>query len=146
MRELIVGLALIVAGVCGGAAWAQSAAKTVTVTGEVIDLVCYARNKSTGKDHGRALECAHACVKWEGQPVGLLTKDGHVYQLAGGLTASNNEKIAGYVAQTVTITGEVSELDGLPILTANDVKTGSTQEEQSRPKAAAKRRAAAGGM
>ena len=92
-----------------------------TVSGEVIDLACYARNRSTGMHHDRALECAWACVRWEGQPVGLLTADGTIYQLAGGLTAHSNLKIAQYLARTVTVIGEVAEVDGLLTLTSDDV-------------------------
>ena len=33
-------------------------------------------------------------VKWEGQPVGLLTADGKLYQLAGPIVADNNAKLA----------------------------------------------------
>lgn len=120
MKRSISGVALSLATLYG-LALAQSAGQTVTVTGEVIDLACYARNKATGRDHGRSLECAYACIKWEGQPVGILTPDGRVYQLTGGLVANNNEKISNYVAQTVTITGQASELDGLPALSADEV-------------------------
>jgi hypothetical protein len=66
-------------------------------------------------------ECAWACVKWWGQPVGLLTADGKLYQLAGGLVADNNAKIAPHVTHTVTIRGEVSEKDGMLMLTASDL-------------------------
>src|SRR5260370_42322388 len=71
------------------------AAAPVTVTGQVIDLYCYSRdNKATGMDHRDGRECALACIKWEGQPVGLLTADGKVYQLAGAVVAGNNAKVA----------------------------------------------------
>jgi hypothetical protein len=105
-------------------------ANTQTVTGKVIDLFCYdpATGANTGMDHtatgaagqsGR--ECAYSCAKWEGQPVGLLTADGKVYQLAGGLVADNNAKIAPHMTHTVTITGDVAEKDGIMMLTAGDL-------------------------
>lgn len=102
---------------------------TQTVTGKVVDLFCYdpETGANTGMDHIAAgaadeegRECAWACVKWEGQPVGLLTADGKLYQLRGGLVADNNSKIAPHVTHTVTVTGDVAEKDGILILTASD--------------------------
>lgn len=99
-----------------------AAAKTETVTGQVVDLTCLnlETRANAGRDHvpeGR--ECAWACIKWWGQPVGILTADGSIYQLAGGLVANNNAKIAEYVAQTVRITGDVAERDGIMMLSAD---------------------------
>ena len=65
--------------------------------------------------------CAIACVKWEGNPVGIVTADGKVYQFTGGLTANNNAKIVPHLAHTVTVTGDVTEKDGMAMLSANDV-------------------------
>jgi hypothetical protein len=110
---------------------ALAGARTETVTGKVVDLFCYdpPSGANSGMDHkavgaadqeGR--ECAWACARWEGQPVGVLTADGKLYQLAGGLVADNNAKIAPHVTHTVTITGDVTEKDGIQVLTANDLK------------------------
>ena len=105
-------------------AWAVPAfAATETITGQVVDLVCYARNKAnTGLDHDQGRVCAIACVKWEGNPVGLVTADGKVYQLAGGLVANNNAKSAPHLAHTVTVTGDVTEKDGMLMIAASDLK------------------------
>ena len=111
---LISGLS--VAG-CGSAF-----AKTETVTGQVIDLYCYSRNnKDVGMDHRDGRECAWACIKWEGQPVGLLTADGKVYQIVGALAASNNARIVPHLSHTVTVTGDVTEKDGMLMIAAKDV-------------------------
>ena len=103
---------------------------TETITGKVVDLFCYdpKTGANSGMDHkavgaagqeGR--ECAAACAKWEGQPVGLLTDDGKVYQLEGGIVAGNNAKIAPHITHTVRITGEVEEKHGILTLTADDL-------------------------
>jgi hypothetical protein len=98
-------------------------AATETVTGQVIDLVCYTRNKAnTGLDHDRAKACALACAKWEGQPVGLLSSDGKVYQVVGELAANNNARIVPHMSHTVTITGDVTTKDGMMMIAANNVK------------------------
>src|SRR5712691_9500515 len=116
-------LGAAMAGLVIMASAATALAKTETVTGQVIDLYCYSRDKAaTGMDHRDGRECALACAKWEGQPVGLLTADGKVYQLAGALVADNNAKIAPHVTHTVTITGDVTEKDGVQILTAGDLQ------------------------
>jgi hypothetical protein len=73
-------------------------------------------------DHGQDRECAWACVKWEGQPVGLVTADGKLYQFAGGLVAKNNSRIAPYLTQSVTVAGAVSTLDGMLMIAADEVK------------------------
>jgi hypothetical protein len=54
--------------------------------------------------------------------VGILTADGKVYQLAGGLVANNNAMIAPHVSHTVTVSGDVVEKDGVQMLTASDLK------------------------
>jgi hypothetical protein len=125
MRRSVAALVGVLA-VGGVVAWiAPASATPATVTGQVVDLVCYARNKAnTGLDHDEGRACAMACVKWEGNPVGVVTADGKVYQLTGDITANNNTKVAPLLAKTVTVTGDVSEKDGMTMLSANatDVK------------------------
>ena len=115
-------VAVLLSGLSVAACNMSAAAKTETVTGQVVDLVCYARNRAnTGLDHEDARVCAIACVKWEGNPVGIVATDGKVYQFEGGLTANNNAKIAPHLAHTVTVTGDVSEKDGMMMLSSNEV-------------------------
>jgi len=101
----------------------QTSGKVVTATGTVVDLYCYdpVTKANRGIDHREGKNCAYACARWEGQPVGLLTDDGHLYQLAGGLVADSNIKIAPYMADVVTITGSVAPNAGIDILTSNDL-------------------------
>jgi len=115
------------AGIAGLFAVALAApvfGKSESITGQLIDLSCYAQDKAnTGNEHkGRGLICAQACAR-EGFAVGILTADGKVYQLAGGLTADSNAKLVPHMAETVTVTGDVTEKDGRMTLTANDLKT-----------------------
>jgi hypothetical protein len=117
------GIAALLAAACLAGLARPAFAATETVTGQVIDLVCYTRNKAnTGDDHDRARACALACAKWEGQPVGLLTSDGKIYQVAGELAAHNNAKIVQYLAKRVTVTGEVTVKDGTKMIAAGDAK------------------------
>jgi hypothetical protein len=101
----------------------QAVTGTRTVTGQVVCLVCYARNNAnTGSDHDSGRVCAEACIKWEGNPVGIVAADGKVYQFAGGLVANNNAKASQHVAHKVTVTGEVYEKDGMTMIRADDLK------------------------
>jgi hypothetical protein len=119
MRKL---LGAAVAGLTIVAQAVPAVAKTETVTGRVIDLYCYSRDReATGMDHRDGRECAWACIKWEGQPVGLLTADGKVYQLAGDVVANNNAKVAPHLTHTVSVTGDVVERDGMLTITASDL-------------------------
>ena len=125
---------VFIGGLCVIMAVALSGAQTETVTGKIVDLFCYdpKSGANSGMDHkavgaagqeGR--ECAMSCARWEGQPVGLLTADGKLYQVAGGLVANNNAKIWPHMSETVTITGDVAEEHGITTLTASDLKVVS---------------------
>jgi hypothetical protein len=111
---------------CGDRALAatpQSAATRRTVTGQAVCLVCYARNHAnTGNDHDDGRMCALACIKWEGNPVGVVAEDGTVYQLAGEVVANNNAKVIPFIARRVSVTGEVSQKDGMTMLTAREIQ------------------------
>jgi hypothetical protein len=85
-------------------------AKTETVTGKVIDMTCYTKDKvnNAGIDHkmpADTKDCAIACAK-KGRPLALLTTDGKVYEIAGGLAEDNNAKLIAHISHTVSITGD----------------------------------------
>ena len=101
-----------------GTSAAEAPAEAKTVTGEVVSLSCYFDNK---KNIGKAgLLCAIATVKYEGNPVGLVTADGSVYQFGGGLVANNNAKCLPLLSHTVTVTGEITQKAGISVISAND--------------------------
>jgi len=92
---------------------APAFAKTETIKGQIVDETCYKMDKSnTGKDHkmphGDTKDCAVACAK-QGQPLAILTSDGKVYEIAGGLAANKNEKLIPHISHTVEITGDVMD-------------------------------------
>ena len=110
MRYLLVGVAV---GTFLVALSAPAFAKTETVTGQIVDESCYKMDKSnTGADHkmpnGDTKDCAAACAKM-GQPMALLTADGKVYEITGGLAADKNAKLIPHIAHTVEITGDVMD-------------------------------------
>jgi len=104
---------------------APASAKTMTVKGQVVDEGCSLKEMGQkGGDHEKAEEmaqCAIDCAK-RGEPVALLTADGKVYRIAGGLAANNNAKLVPHMNHTVEITGDVTEKDGKVQIAANDLK------------------------
>lgn len=122
MRKTVltaIAVAVLVAAGLGMRAFGQS---SVRVSGQLVDLACYSQDKvDVGIAHqGKGLDCAQSCAK-EGYQVGLLTSDGKVYHIIGGLAANKNAKLWPHMAQTVTITGSVSEQYGQQMLSADDL-------------------------
>lgn len=98
---------------------APAFAKTETIKGEVVDQTCYMKDKKNmGASHK---ECAETCAK-KGAPMALLTADGKVYQITGGLAADSNAKLVSHVAHTVEITGDVTTKDGKMMIAADSLK------------------------
>jgi hypothetical protein len=103
-----------------------ASAATETISGKLIDKSCYDHDKtatgSTHKMNGKDVaDCAAACAR-KGQPVALLTSDGKVYTIKGGLAADNNAKLVAHMGHTVSITGDVTGTGGDATITAADLK------------------------
>src|SRR5215813_6279157 len=123
MRSVLAGLA---ASAFVLALVAPAFAATETVKGQIVDQACYKMDKSNvGVDHkmpkGDTKDCALICAK-AGHPMSLLTSDGKVYELTGGLAADNNAKIVPHVSHTVEVTGDVTEKDGKLMIAADTLK------------------------
>jgi len=122
MRHFLALLAAVTVLVCLAA---PASAKTMTVKGQVVDEGCSLREMGQkGGNHEKAEEmaqCAVDCAK-RGEPVALLTADGKVYRIAGGLAANNNAKLIPHMNHTVEITGDVTEKDGKVQIVANELK------------------------
>ncbi|HET9886570.1 MAG TPA: hypothetical protein VFR10_03590 [bacterium] len=85
--------------------------KSITVKGEVVDLVCYLDHEAQGAKHA---DCAKTCIS-SGLPVGIKTADGKVYMLVGDHKPLN-EKLAAYAAKTITIRGKAVSRDGFNMI------------------------------
>jgi hypothetical protein len=122
MRQFLTAIAAATVIVTLSApAWA----KTMTVKGQVVDEGCSLREMGQKGDHHEKAEemaqCAIDCAK-RGEPVALLTADGKVYRITGGLAANKNAKLIAHMNHTVEITGEVTEKDGKVQIAANELK------------------------
>src|SRR6266571_3139530 len=120
MRKIFAGFIVAAFVVAFGA---PAFAATETVKGQIVDQGCYKMDKSnTGVDHkmpkGDTKDCAISCAKG-GRPMALLTSDGKVYEIAGGLAADQNAKIIAHVSHTVEVTGDVSEKEGKMMIAAD---------------------------
>jgi hypothetical protein len=90
-------------------------AKVVTLVGEVIDYSCYLQ---VGKHGGKHRDCGQKCLK-NGQPIGLLTKEGKLYLLMeeehdprrDGMTNFRQAAIE-HMAYVMEVSGTLSEVDG----------------------------------
>ena len=81
-----------------------------TITGEIVDLMCYADHNSTGPKHA---ECAATCIKGGG-PVAILS-DGKAYLVVGNHKPMN-EELAEYAGKTITLKGKLATNGGIPLL------------------------------
>ncbi|HET7624061.1 MAG TPA: hypothetical protein VFM25_02260 [Verrucomicrobiae bacterium] len=89
----------------------STTASTKTITGEVVDLMCYLDHGASGEKHA---DCAQTCIE-SGGPVGLLTKDKQLY-LVIGQHKPMNDKLASLASKTVTLKGKVVERNGMKMI------------------------------
>ena len=86
------------------------AATDKTVTGEVVDLMCYIDHNASGEKHA---ECAGKCIK-NGGPVGIVS-DGKSYLIVGEHKPINDQ-LAEFAGKTITVKGKVAERGGLTMI------------------------------
>ena len=86
------------------------AAATKSVTGEVVDMMCYVDHNAMGEKHA---QCAAKCIKGNG-PVGVV-ENGKAYLVVGEHKPMNAE-LAEYAGKTVTIKGKVAERGGIAMI------------------------------
>ena len=92
-------------------------AETKTITGEVVDLMCYLDHGAKGEKHQG---CAEKCIK-SGGPVGLLTADDQLYLVIGEHKPMNDE-LASKAAQKVTLKGKVVERNGMKMIANAEIQ------------------------
>jgi hypothetical protein len=83
---------------------------TKTITGEVVDLMCFIDHNSKGEKHAA---CAAKCIK-DGGPVGI-TSEGKTYLVVGDHKPMNDQ-LAEYAGKTVTLKGKLAEREGMAML------------------------------
>jgi hypothetical protein len=86
------------------------AAAEKTLTGEIVDLMCYADHNASGEKHAK---CAATCIKGGG-PVAILS-DGKTYLVVGDHKPMNDQ-LAEYAGKTITLKGKLASNGGIPML------------------------------
>ena len=86
-------------------------AEEVTVTGEVVDMVCYVSEGASGAEHA---DCAQTCIKM-GLPVGIKTSNGKTYFLIGEHKPMNDQ-LAPLAAKIITVKGKAVSRDGFNMI------------------------------
>jgi hypothetical protein len=81
-----------------------------TVTGEVVDLMCYLDHAAMGDKHAT---CAGKCIKGGG-PAGIVS-DGKAY-LVVGEHKSMNDELAPFAGKTITVKGKLAERGGMAMI------------------------------
>ncbi len=84
--------------------------KSVTLTGEVMDLTCYMQHPKTGQGAEHA-SCAKQCIK-KNLPAGLKTKDGKIYLLIGKGHNPVADLVADFAGHNAKIKGTLVEKAG----------------------------------
>jgi hypothetical protein len=100
----------------GATASSLQAADTQSITGEVVDLMCYLDHGAKGDKHAA---CAKKCIE-SGGPVGILTADNQVYLVIGDHKPLN-EKLAPLAAKTITVKGKVVERGGIKMIENSEI-------------------------
>src|SRR5437588_11489635 len=121
LSKLVIGATFVVALIISPLALAHdpaehgkenlSAGAEKTVTGEIVDMVCYVDHNAVGETHGQ--QCGAKCIKGGG-PVGIVS-DGKAY-LVVGEHKPMNDQLADYCGKTVTLKGKAAERGGIAML------------------------------
>ena len=88
-----------------------SAGAEKSVTGEIVDMMCYVDHNAIGEEHGKT--CGAKCIRGGG-PVGIVS-DGKAY-LVVGEHKPMNDQLAEYCGKTVTLKGKTAERGGIAML------------------------------
>ena len=105
MKKITLAVAVLLLGF-GASAYAAE------VTGVLVDLACYTKDKrnTTNAHAGMSQTCAQDCAS-KGGTVAIVTKAGEVYEVMamGAIAGENNAKLVPHMSHTVTLTGEIAE-------------------------------------
>ena len=88
-----------------------SASAEKSVSGEVVDMMCYVDHNAMGEKHGQS--CGAKCIR-SGGPVGIVS-DGKAY-LVVGEHKPINDQLADYCGKTVTVKGKMAERGGMAMI------------------------------
>ncbi len=88
----------------------KAEAKEITVTGEIVDTVCFLKSGARGEKHKG---CATSCAK---AGIGLSVYDEKADKMYVVMGRGSNEKLLPFVAQVAKVTGKLHERSGQAVL------------------------------
>ena len=88
-----------------------SASAEKSLSGEVVDMMCYVDHNAMGEKHGQS--CGAKCIR-SGGPVGIVS-DGKAY-LVVGEHKPINDQLADYCGKTITVKGKMAERGGMAMI------------------------------
>jgi len=122
MKKVVVAVLMLSLALFGLALAQKKEAKSVTITGQVVDYECCSKSKGTmlGGDHQ---ECAETCLK-NGLPIGILTKDKKLYVAVSSqmMSSKHRDLLTPLVNKQVKVTGKVSNFGGSPSIAVESVE------------------------
>ncbi len=134
---LVVSVAVLALAQEGGTAkkgetsMEKDAPKTMTLTGEVVDMGCYLGHGAKGEGHKA---CALKCIAG-GMPMGLLTSDGNLYLLTVSHSDADPYTSAkSMAADMVAITGPVAERDGIKSIEVDKIVAAAPDKGDAKGK------------
>jgi hypothetical protein len=113
MKKLLMAGLLLVSGV---ALADKPAGKKDKITGEVVDITCYASHAAKGEKHAA---CGTKCLQG-GLPAGIVA-DGKLWVVTMGDHTAPGPKLAAWVGKSVTAEGTRIEKDGANIFEVDTV-------------------------
>ena len=93
-----------------------SAGAEKTVTGEIVDMMCYIDHNAVGDKHGQYYGAK--CIK-NGGPVGII-ENGKAYLVVGEHKPMNDE-LADSCGKTITLKGKLAERGGVAMLENSEI-------------------------
>ena len=88
-----------------------SASAEKSVSGEVVDMMCYVDHNAMGEKHGQS--CGAKCIK-SGGPAGIVS-EGKAY-LVVGEHKPINDQLAEYCGKNITVKGKIAERGGIAMI------------------------------
>ena len=119
MKKVVL-IAFVLCTILATPAFFAAAAEETTLSGEPVDISCYLSGKE-GEGHAA---CATACAN-KGQPIGLKVTDGdttELYLVIGGHGKAAKDLMASHMGKQVKVTGEVSDKEGMKVITVSAVE------------------------
>jgi predicted type IV restriction endonuclease len=116
MKNFIIAGALLLSGIALADKPAGKAAAKDKITGEVVDITCYASHAAKGDKH---MACAQKCLQ-SGMPAGIVA-DGKLWVVTMADHTSPGTKLAAWAGKSVTAEGTKIEKDGANIFEIDTV-------------------------